>query len=298
MSTSIDQAFIRQYEEDVHDVFQKRGGIIRMSVRRKDNIRGKSTTFQKVGRGTATTKARHGKITPMNQDHTPIECLFEDFYAGDYVDKLDEAKTNIDERGVIARGGAWALGRKVDDQLITKMDDTTQSIVTWTLTSPATVRNALIEMVGALDDNDVPNDALRYGALTPKAWQFAMTVKEFQNADYVGADGLPLTQGAPVHKWKEWNGVKWTVHTGLPGKGTAGAKVFTYHHDALGYGTAAVAGMNTAQNDGNAVNADIWWNGERAAHFVNHMMSGGACLIDDLGVIEGSIDDTANLPTS
>jgi len=28
------------------------------------------------------------------------------------------------------------------------------------------------------------------------------------------------------------------------------------------------------------------------------MVGGGACLIDDQGVIEGSLDDTASLPTS
>ena len=115
MSTQIDNSFVKQYEADAHDAFQRQGSKILNTVRHKPGVKGSSTTFQRIGTGTATTKARHGVITPMNQDHTAIECALSDFYAGDWVDKLDELKTNIDERGAVAKGGAWALGRKVDN---------------------------------------------------------------------------------------------------------------------------------------------------------------------------------------
>lgn len=297
MSTSIDTAFIRAYERDVHHIFQREGGILRPTVRVKDNIVGKSTTFQKIGSGTATTKARHGVITPMNQDHTAIECTLADFYAGDWVDKLDEAKTNIDERMAIAKGGAWALGRKVDDQIITELATTTSTAVTWTVTSQAAVRNALILMAEGLDSNDVPNDGQRFGALTPRCWAYAMTVKEFSSSDWVGANGLPFTEGAPIRRFKNYLGIMWTVHTGLPGKATNSATVLAWHKNALGYATGAHAG-NAAQNAGNAVMADITWHGDRASHFVNHAMSGGAKLIDTTGVIKGTVDDNEAPPSS
>lgn len=297
MSTSIDQIFIKNYVSDVHDVFQRRGSFLLPAVRHKTNTVGTTTTFQKIGTGIATTKARHGTITPMNQSHTPVTCTLADFYAGDWVDKLDEAKTNADERRSIASGGAWALGRKVDEQVLTILDGTTQSTVSWTVTSSATVRNALLGMVEALDSNDVPNDGLRYALLTPRAYAMAMTVQEFSSSDYVGANGSsPFEDGMQSSgKWKSWMNVMWGVHTGLPGKGTATAKVFAWHKRAVGYASAKAVG-NLA--DGNAVKADITWHGDRAAHFVNHTMSGGACLIDDLGVIEGNLDDTAAIPTS
>src|SRR3546814_3503817 len=72
----------------------------------------------------ATTKARHGTITPMNQTHTAPSCTLADFYAGDWVDRLDEAKTMINERDKLASGGAMAPGRKVDDQITTVLDPT------------------------------------------------------------------------------------------------------------------------------------------------------------------------------
>lgn len=54
----------------------------------------------------------------MSLDHSPVECELQDFYAGDWVDALDELKVSIDERRVIANSGAYALGRKTDELII------------------------------------------------------------------------------------------------------------------------------------------------------------------------------------
>jgi hypothetical protein len=288
MSTSVDTAFIKQYEREVKHVFQRQGGILRNTVRLKTGVVGSSTTFQKIGSGMATTKARHGQITPMNQDHTAIECTLSDRYAGDYVDKLDEAKTNIDERDAIAMGGAWACGRAIDDDLFTAMDATTQTAVTLTYTSSATVRNSLLNIAKALNANDVPNDGMRYCALTANAWACAETVEQFSSSDFVDANGRPFVDGTPYPGFRRWMGILWTNHQGLPGAGaSSGAKGFAWHKNAVGYAM------------GSDITVDIDWQGDRAAHFVNHMFSGGAKIIDDKGVIEITIgDDTTALPTS
>ncbi len=296
MATQITNSFITQYESEVHHIFQKRGAILGNTIRRVDGVVGSSAVFQKIGKGTATTKARHGVITPMNQTHTALTATLVDFYAGDWVDKLDEAKININERMALAQGGAWALGRKVDNQLFTVMTDTISTVRTFdnTGTGFAEVRNSLLQLAQDLDSADVPNDGQRYGALTPHGWAQSMTVPEFSSADFVGADGLPFTQGAPVHKFVDWLNIKWTVHSGCINVGTSTAEQFVWHKTAIGYATGAHSG-NVAANQ--AVSADITWHGERSAHFVNHAMSGGAVLIDDTGVIQSTIDDTQSLPT-
>jgi len=304
MSTSVDTAFVRQYEREVKDAFQRMGGFLRPTVRTQDGVVGKSTTFQKIGKGMATTKARHGTITPMNQDHTAIECTLSDFYAGDWVDKLDEAKTKIDERQAIARGGAFALGRKVDDQIFTALDATTTTTLTFTATPIAAIENSLLLVREALDNADAPNDGERYAWLTPRGWSAAMKVVSFSDARYVGngggqtfTRGAEIANGAPI-QFKDWMGIKWGAHTGLPGRGTSVAKCFAYHKTAVGYATGASAGNVATNPSGGPVATDITWHGDRAAHFVNNMMSGGAVLIDDAGVFEFDLDDTAALPTS
>ena len=57
MATTIDRAFVKQFEREVHEAYQRMGSKLRPTVRSKSNIQGSSTTFQKVGKGTATTKA-------------------------------------------------------------------------------------------------------------------------------------------------------------------------------------------------------------------------------------------------
>lgn len=297
MSTSIDQAFITSYEAKVHEVFQRKGSYLKEAVRLKTGVVGSTASFNKIGKGTATTKARHGTITPMNQTHTAPSCTLADFYAGDWVDKLDEAKTNINERDAIASGGAMALGRKVDDQITTVLDTTTQSTITLTVTSKATVLATALEFAEAAWSNDVDNDGEVYALVTPRYWSQLMTVDQFQNEDYVGTDGQAFKAGPAVGKarWKEWQGIKWKMQTGLPGAGTSTAKCFIWNKLAVAYAIANSAG-NVADRE--EVSADITWHGDRAAHFVNHMMSGQACMIDDTGVIEGNLDDTAAIVTS
>lgn len=299
MSTSINTSFVRQYERDVHDIFQREGSVLKPGVRFKPGVVGESTTFQKIGKGTATTKARHGTITPMNQSHTAITCSLSDFYSGDWVDRLDEAKTNIDERNAIARGGAMAIGRKIDEQILTVLDSTSETTVTWTLTSSGTIRNAMNAMIGDLMKNDAYEPGQMYGVLSPVAWEMASTVKEFASSDYITESGKPYVQGAPVMRFKMWNQVLWTVHSGVPGVGTATSKVFVWNKRAVGYAAGKhAANLAGTMGKETSVGADITWHGDRAAHFINHAMSGGACLIDTTGVIEGNLDDTGTVPAT
>lgn len=297
MSTSVDTAFVTQYTADVHQVFQRQGSTLMDAVTVKPDVVGSTASFHKLGTGTATTKARHGTITPMNATHTAPSCTLADFYAGDWVDKLDEAKTNIDVRKSYAKAGAMALGRKCDSQITTVLDATTQTPVTLTVTTKASILATALEFAETAWENDVPNDGEVYAAVSSRYWSQLMTIDQFQNADYVMADGMSYSSGPAIgkSKWKDWMGIKWKMQTGLPGAGTGTSKQFIWHKTAVGYASAKSAG-NVAGNE--SVAADITWHGDRAAHFVNHMMSGQAVLIDDTGVIEGNVDDTVAITTS
>ena len=299
MATSITNSFITQYERDVHDVFQREGSVLKPTVRFKSDVVGSVATFQKIGTGVATTKARHGTITPMNQTHTAISTTLADFYAGDWVDKLDEAKINIDERMAIARGGAKALGRKCDDQILTTLDSTSTTTVTIAVGTSSAVRNGLLGMIKSLIANDAYDPGNMYGVMSPTLWAMASTINEFASSDYVGSDGQVYNVGAPVGSFKRWAQVLWTVHSGNPGVGTSTSKVFLWNKTAVGYASGKAPGNLAGTMSGEtSVGADITWHGDRAAHFVNHAMSGNSVMIDDGGVVEGNVDDTAAIPTS
>ena len=67
---------------------------------------------RKSARARRGVKARHGKVPVMDIDHKAVECVLTDYYTGDFADKLDEEKTNIDERRVLVNAGAFALGAR------------------------------------------------------------------------------------------------------------------------------------------------------------------------------------------
>ena len=64
----------------------------------------------------------------------------------------------------------------------------------------------------------------------------------------------------------------WTPHSGLTKTGTT-RFCYWYHKTAIG------------QAVGSDVKTDITWHGDRAANFINNMMSQGSCLIDASGVV-------------
>ncbi len=265
MATQIENSFIKQYEAEVHAAYQRMGSKLRNTVRNKSNVKGSSTTFQTVGKGTASTKARHGAVPVMNIDHTPVECTLYDYYAGDWIDKLDELKTNIDEKKVIVDAGAGALGRKTDELIIAQLDTSTNYVLDGTTAMTLAKIMAAFE---ALGNADVPDDGERYAVMGWKQWSELLQINEFSNADYVGPDELPF-KGVQA---KRWMGTLWMPHSGLTKSGTV-RYCYWYHKTAIGHASGA------------DVSTDITWHGDRAAHFVSNMMSQGAKLIDASGVV-------------
>jgi Phage capsid protein len=266
VSTTIDQAFIKQFEEEVHQAYQRMGSKLRGTVRVKNGVKGSSTVFQKVGKGSASTKARHGKVPVMNVDHTPVECQLQDFYAGDWVDHLDELKINIDERQVLANAGAFALGRKTDELIIAGLSNTT---TTAGAGIDGLTKAKVLDAFELLGDKDVPDDGQRFAVIGWKQWSELLQLPEFTDADFVGPDELPW-RGTQA---KRWLGTLWLPHSGL--ELTAGVRnCFWYHRSAVGHAI------------GQEVTTDVTWHGDRAAHFVANSMSQGARLIDADGVVK------------
>jgi hypothetical protein len=270
--TDISVAFIKQFESEVHLKYQQEGSLLRNMVRTKNNVKGKSTTFQIIGKGSASTKNRHGTVTPMNLVHTNVEVTLSDFYAGEWVDKLDELKTNIDERGAVAKTEGYALGRKTDDLIITALASATTTVNA----TAALNLSKVLEAFAKFNELEVPDDGERYAVVTPKAWNELLQIDQFAKSDYV--EDKPFMKGKNC---KKWLGINWCMHSGLPttttGEGqnaVTTATCFLFHKSAIGFASGA------------DVTTDITWHGDHAAHFINSMMSQGAGLIDDDGVIK------------
>ncbi len=271
MSDTLDQAFIDHFGADVQLAYQRKGSLLQNTIRTRKNVIGKQTRFQKAGKGTASSKTRHGKVPRMNAVHSSVDCVFADWYAGDFYDFEDMGKTNINERQVIVDTAAGALGRKVDSLIIAALDGTTNIIAT---DSTGLTKVKVLSAFETLNGNDVPaND--RYFLVGAHQWNELLNISEFANSDFVV--DKPWTNGVQI---KNWLGFNIIMHSGLPLDGSD-RKCFAYQKTAAGWG----------ENRG--VKTWISWENLYASHFADSMLSGGACLIDDSGVVEISCDDDA-----
>lgn len=271
MSTTVDQAFITQFEADVHLAFQRMGSKLLNTVRRKDAT-GDTVRFPKLASGSATTKARHAEVVTMDLAHTYVEATMADYYAPEWLDKLDELKTNIDERQAYAESSAAACGRKADEVITTEMDNAANSTAHGSAGMTKAKAYAAFTQFG---EQDVPDDGQRYFAVSPEAWTDLLDISEFSNLDYVSNDVFSggMTQA------KQWLGFTFFVHSGLPISGTT-RSCFAWHKRAIG------CGVNKE------IESMIDWVPTRAAYLINACMSLGAKIIDDNGLHKAEVTES------
>ncbi|NDV19955.1 hypothetical protein GO013_11030 [Pseudodesulfovibrio sp. JC047] len=273
MSTTVSNGFVTQYVEMVHQAYQAQGSKMRQTVRLQTEVEGSKCVFQKVGKGAAGKKTRHGNVPLMNLNHSNVSCTLSDWYAAEYIDKLDELKDKGDEKQVAANAGAWALGRKIDELIITKLGGAANVVAQ---ADTGLTKDKILQAFGTMNANDVPDDGHRFAVVGPHQWNELLNIQEFKSSDYAG-EQYPWLKGTES---RTWLGITWMFHTGLP-LDDGMRKCFVYHRNAAGLA------------EGQQVKAFVDWVPEKAAHLVDHMLSAGACLIDPDGVIEIQCDDDA-----
>ena len=264
MANTIDTAFIKQFETDVHLAYQRMGSKLRNTIR-STNTSGSVSRFQKIGAGTASTKSRNGDVSTMELAHTTVEATMADYYAAEYIDKLDELKINVNGRQAVAGSAASALGRKTDE-LITTALDAGANATAIADTSGALAKADLLTLFETFGSADIPEDGQRYLAMSPAGFADLFNINEFASSDYVGPQQLPFAGGMTM---KEFLGFKIFSTSAV-----AGGKNFAYHARAVGIG------INSD------VKTEVNYVPQKVAHLATSMMSMGAVVIDSNGVYE------------
>jgi len=201
----------------------------------------------------------------MELAHTNVEATMADYYAAEYIDKLDELKININERQAVAQSAAAALGRQTDALIVAAMDAGANSTQIAD-TSGALGKADLLTLFQTFGAEDVPEDGQRYLAMSPAGFADLFNINEFASSDYVGAQSLPFAGGMTM---KEFLGFKIFSTSAV-----AGGKNFAYHARAVGIG------INSD------VQTELNYVPQKVAHLATSMMSMGSVVIDDDGVFE------------
>ena len=260
MSTSISTAFIKQFEAEVHMAYQRMGSKLMNTVRQSKNVKGSQARFQKV--------------PTMDITHSTVDVTLADFYASDYVDTLDELKTNIDERQVLAKSAAAALGRKTDQLIIDVLDAGSNSANIAHGSAGLTLAKNLTTYE-TFGEADVPDDGERYFVVSSAGWADLLQIDQFSRAEYVGEGELPYSGGMTA---KRWLGFLYFTHSGLTLSSTT-RDCHAYHKSAIGLATGA------------DIKTEVNYIPEKVSHLTTSMMSMQAVAIDAEGFMQIQITE-------
>lgn len=268
MSASVGTSFIQLYDPEVKAAYQREGSLLRGTVRTRTQIGAERIYFPKLGKGAATSKARHADVVPMGLEHSRVFADMADYYAPEYIDDLDQAKVNWTIRSEYARAAAMALGRQTDQIIVDALataTNTTSAAAVNTGGNTALTLPVVTYLSQRLNDRDVPADMDRFAVISPATLNELLQIVGATSSEYT-TQKLLTTGREPA----SWMGFNWIVHTGLP----SGTKGFFYHRPSVGHGICK------------DVTSSVDWIAQKVAWLVNSWMSMGAVLIDQDGVEE------------
>ena len=118
MSSQITTAFVQQYSANIQMLSQQMGSLLRDKVR-LESIVGKNAFFDQVGKVTAVLKtSRHADTPQIDTPHARRRVSLADYEFADLIDQQDKVRLLIDPTSSYAQAAAMAMGRAMDDVII------------------------------------------------------------------------------------------------------------------------------------------------------------------------------------
>jgi len=119
MSSHITKAFVQQYSANIQMLSQQMGSLLRDKVR-VESVVGKNAFFDQVGSVTAQLRtSRHADTPQVDTPHSRRRLSLADYEFADLIDQQDKVRLLIDPTSSYAQAAAMAMGRAMDDVIIT-----------------------------------------------------------------------------------------------------------------------------------------------------------------------------------
>ena len=118
MSDQITTAFVQQYSANVQMLSQQMGSRLRDAVR-IENVIGKNAFIDQIGVATAQLRTSRNADTPqIDTPHGRRRLSLADYEYADLIDDQDKVRMLIDPTSSYAQAAAMAMGRAMDDVVI------------------------------------------------------------------------------------------------------------------------------------------------------------------------------------
>ncbi len=121
MSSEITTSFVEQYSSNVAMLAQQMGSRLRSAVD-VETITGKNAFFDQVGVTAAIQRtSRHADTPQIDTPHARRRVSLADYEWADLIDDQDKVRMLIDPTSSYAKAAAAAMGRAMDDVIITAL---------------------------------------------------------------------------------------------------------------------------------------------------------------------------------
>lgn len=269
MSTGLTAVQRIEFDSMVKAAYQG-SAKLRKHVRTRTGIRAATCRFRRSSRGVATQRIPQTNVIPMNTGYAEAIATLTDWNAAEYTDVFDQAKTDVDERMVVATNIAGATGRR-EDQLIIDALNAANGSATIVHGSAGLTFDKLRRIVSIFDARAVP-EGKRKLAISARGKEDLLGENRFISRDfvesYVMREGrLPRILGLDIEVIEDRD------EGGLPLASTTRTN-FAWDADAMGL----AIGIEHATS--------VDWIAEKTSWLSNRIFSAGAIAIDALGVIE------------
>ena len=223
MSSQITTAFVQQYSANIQMLSQQMGSLLRDKVR-LESVTGKNAFFDQVGSVTAVVKtSRHSDTPQIDTPHARRRVSLADYEFADLIDQQDKVRLLIDPTSSYAQAAAMAMGRAMDDVIISAALGTastgetgtgTETVQTGVVkgTSGLTVAK-LISAKDLLDKADVDPSIPRHIIVGPEQLGNLLGDSEVTSSDFNTVKALVRGE------LDSYLGFKFTVSNRLPKTG-------------------------------------------------------------------------------
>lgn len=286
MSVQITTAFVNQFSSNIQMLSQQMGSLLRNAVD-VETVNGEKAFFDQVGSAAAVLRTtRHADTPLIDTPHSRRMVTMSDYEYADLIDDQDKVRLLVDPTSTYARAAAAAMGRAMDDVIISAALGTSLTGKDGTTSTPFDSNNSiavgaagltlakLIEAKEILDSNDVDPSIPRYIAVSPKQITNLLDDPEVTSADYNTVRALVKGE------LDTYVGFKFVTTNRLPLDGSDDRRVFAWAMDGI---KLAIGKEPTARIDERA--------DKSYATQVYYCMSVGATRMEEAKVVEIICDE-------
>lgn len=196
MSTQITTAFVQQYSSNVQMLSQQMGSLLRDAVD-VETVNGDKAFFEQVGSAAASARtSRHADTPLMNTPHARRMVTLTDYEYADLIDDQDKLRMLISPESTYARAAAAAIGRSMDDVIISALGGTaytgTTGSTSTALPSASKIAHGsagltiakLVTAKKKLDEQSVDPSIQRYIVVSPEQIEDLLNSTTVTSADF------------------------------------------------------------------------------------------------------------------